>query len=346
MDTAKVAVLGASGYSGEELIAILSRHPRVDLVCVTSRQLAGKKIGEIMPRFALGRFGGIPFVSSDIESVSASGATVAFLALPHGLAHEFAQPLLERGLRVIDLSADFRIRDAAVYADYYGADHPAPALLPGAIYGMPEWYRDQIRSAKLIAAPGCYPTSIVLPLAPLLRGGLLDADSIVANSLSGVSGAGRKTDPAYLYAECNESARAYGIPKHRHLSEIEQELAAAHRRPVTISFAPHLVPLTRGILTTIHVGLSGGVTPEAVGRSLCAAYGDEPFVRLLGPGQCPEIKWVANTNFIDIGWQCDPRTGRLILMSAIDNLVKGASGQAVQSLNLICGWPETLGLRD
>lgn len=344
MNLENVAVVGASGYSGEELIRLLMRHPGVNLVSVTSRQHVGKVIEEVYPRFRGLKFSKVKFVESTPETIIGSGAKYVFLALPHGLAAEFAQPLLAAGLRVIDLSADFRIQDPAVYADFYGETHPAPELLSASVYGMPELYRDQIRVANLIASPGCYPTSIILPLVPLLKKRLLDPKSIVINSMSGVSGAGRNASIDYLYVECNESARAYGLPKHRHLSEIEQELSNAAGEKVMVSFAPHLVPLNRGILTTIHAMPSSGIGSDAITSAFEEAYGNEGFVRLLGTKALPEIKNVVYTNFIDIGWRHDPRTGRTILNSAEDNLVKGAAGQAIQSLNIMCGWPESWAL--
>ncbi|XHR27456.1 MAG: N-acetyl-gamma-glutamyl-phosphate reductase [Chthoniobacteraceae bacterium] len=344
MNLVKVAVVGASGYSGQELIRILMGHPGVDLVCVTSRQLAGKSIGEVYPRFQHQRFADVKFTASDAAAVVASGAKVAFLALPHGLAHEYAKPLIEGGLKVIDLSADFRLKSAAVFEEFYGTPHPAPDLLPQSVYGLPEIYRDQIRASSLIASAGCYPTSILLPLIPLLKAGLLDPATITVSSMSGVSGAGKKAAVDYLYCECNESARAYGVPKHRHLSEIEQELSNAAGAPVVISFTPHLIPVNRGIVSTTYASLKPGVGIEAITAALEAAYKSEPFVRLQGPTGGADIKNVVFTNFIDIAWRHDPRTGRVVLMSAEDNLVKGASGQAVQSLNLLCGWPETEGL--
>ncbi len=346
MNLVKVAIVGASGYSGQELIRLLMRHPYVDLACVTSRQYEGRTIAEVYPRFARHRFSDRKFAPATVEAVVASGATFAFLALPHGLAHEFAAPLLAAGIRLIDLSADFRLRDAAVFEEFYKGAHPAPELLDQSVYGIPEIYRKEIAASNLVASAGCYPTSIILPLVPLLRQRLIEPDSIIASSLSGVSGAGRKADIDLLYCECNESARAYGLPKHRHLSEIEQELSLAAGQPIIISFTPHLIPLSRGILTTLYTKLAAGVAPDAVGAALEQAYGSEPFVRLVGTTGSVDIKNVAQTNFIDIGWRHDPRTGRVILLSAEDNVVKGASGQAVQSLNLMCGWPETLALID
>lgn len=344
MNSEKVAVVGASGYSGEELIRLLMRHPAVELVCVTSRQHAGKTVETVFPRFQGHRFSTVEFSESTPAGIVASQARIVFLALPHGLAAEFAAPLLEAGLRVIDLSADFRLKDASVYKDFYGHDHPAPALLEQSVYGMPELYREQIRQAKLVASPGCYPTSIIIPLTPLLRRGLIDPASIVITSMSGVSGAGRKAEVEYLFVECNESTRAYGVPKHRHLSEIEQELSAAAGMKVTVSFAPHLIPVNRGILTTIHASPKSGVAAEEIAAALSESYASEPFVRLRGDGSFVDIKNVVFTNFIDLAWRHDPRTGRIVLFSAEDNLVKGAAGQAIQSLNLMCGWAETLGL--
>jgi len=346
MNRIKTAIVGASGYSGMELLRLLLGHPGVELTAVTSRQEAGKALGEVFPRFRKVAGADLTFIEPDPDAIAANGAQAAFLALPHGVAAEIARALLARGLRVLDLSADFRLRDPAVYEEFYGHAHPAPDLLAQAVYGLPEIRAEQIRAASLIAAPGCYPTSILLPLLPLLRGNLIDPATIVANSMSGVSGAGRKPDLTLLFCECNESARAYGIPKHRHLSEIEQELSLAAGENVVISFLPHLIPVTAGIATTTTAKLLEGVAPEAVGQALEQAYQDQPFVRLLGRGSCADTKNVIRTNFIDIGWQHDPRTGRVILMSAEDNLGKGAGGQAVQSFNLMFGFSPTDGLQN
>jgi N-acetyl-gamma-glutamyl-phosphate reductase len=340
----KVVVVGASGYSGEELVHILSRHPRAELVAVTSRQAAGQLLGSVYPRFAGTRYAAMPFIPSEIPAIVASGADVAFLALPHGVAHEFAAPLLEAGLRVIDLSADFRIKDPEVYADFYGEPHHAPQLARESVYGLVEVYREQIASARLVASPGCYPTSILIPLIPLLREGLLDSTTLHVSSMSGVSGAGRNAKVEYLYAECNESVRAYGVPRHRHLAEIEQELSLAAGCSVRISFTPHLIPVTRGICTTIYAELMPGRNPDEVGQCFARAYGSARFVRLLEPPALPDTKNVTRTNFVDLAWRWDSRTGRVVLLSAEDNLVKGAAGQAVQSLNVLCGWPEEDGL--
>ena len=346
MNRVKTAIVGASGYTGMELLRLLLVHPGVELVAVTSRAEAGKSLDAVFPRFAKAPGGELTFIEPDPDAIAATGARVAFLALPHGVAAEIARALLDRGLKVIDLSADFRLRDAAVYEEFYQHPHPAPDLLAEAVYGLPEIRAGEIQTARLIAAPGCYPTSILLPLLPLLRANLIDPTTVVASSMSGVSGAGRKADLTLLFCECNESARAYGVPKHRHLAEIEQELTLAAGEKVTITFIPHLIPVNSGIVTTTTAKLRDGSSPESIGTALEAAYSSASFVRLLGRGGCADTKNVTRTNFIDIGWQHDPRTGRVILMSAEDNLGKGAGGQAVQCLNLLFGFPPTAGLQN
>lgn len=345
MSKTKVAVLGASGYSGIELLRILLRHPAAELVCVTSRQSAGKSVASVFPRFR-----GVEvaekrqFMAPDLDAIAATGAQVAILALPHGVAHEFAPGLLERGLRVIDLSADFRLDDAAVYEEFYDHAHPAPHLLNDAVYGLPEVNAAAIRSAKLVASPGCFPTSVLLPLIPLLRAGVLQPQSICVFSMSGVSGAGRKESIPLLFCECNESARAYSTPKHRHLSEMEQELSKAAGVPLRITFTPHIIPVTAGIATTIYAAPAAGREETDIDAVYREAYAGAPFVRLLGRNNPPDTRDVVRTNYCDIGWARDVRTGRLVLMSAEDNLWKGAAGQAVQSFNIMTGAPETAGL--
>ena len=341
-DASQVAVIGASGYAGEELVRLLLHHPQADLVAVTSRQFAGKTLAQVFPRFSHHeKVKSLRFVDLDSKQIT-EAAEIIFLALPHGVAADVAKPLVDRGARVIDLSADFRIKDAAVYKEFYGRNHSASELLGQAVYGLPEMYREKIREAQLVACPGCYPTSILLPLLPLMRTKIVDLASIVVTSLSGVTGAGRKVEADYLFAECNESIRPYGVPKHRHLSEIEQELSLVAKEKITVQFTPHLVPVNRGIVSTIYVDLR---EPGADVRRLYeSAYRDEPFVRLLGDERLPDTKNVIGTNFIDIAWKIDNRTGRLIVMSAIDNLIKGTSGQAIQCFNLMCGYSETAGL--
>ncbi len=340
----KVAVVGASGYSGKELLRLLLMHENVDLVCVTSRQSAGQKLTDVFPRFRGGKGDDLCFVQPEIDVITDSGAECAFLALPHGVAVDFAGALVKKGLRVIDLSADFRLEDVDVYQEYYDKQHPSPDLMKEAVYGLPEVYGEKIKSARLVASPGCYPTSILLPLIPVLAEGLIDPESIAVASMSGASGAGKKADTSLLFVEINESVRAYGAPKHRHLSEIEQELGNAAGSSVKISFVPHLMPVTAGIHSTMFSNLNVGVSSERVGEVLLAAYKNSTFVRLLGEGVFPDTKNVVGSNFIDIGWVVDERTGRLILLSAEDNLGKGASSQALQSFNLMFDLPENAGL--
>ena len=327
-----------------ELLRILLTHPAVDLVAATSRAEAGKRLDQVFPRFTKARSAGLAFCEPDPDHIASTGAEVAFLALPHGVAAEIARAMLERNIKVIDLSADFRLSSPEVYEEFYGQPHPATDLLENAVYGLPEIRADEIKNAKLVASPGCYPTGFILPLLPLVRENLIDHTTIVANSMSGVSGAGRKADLSLLFCECNESARAYGVPKHRHLSEIEQELGIAAGEKVTISFLPHLIPVNSGIATTTTAKLREGVTPEQIGAALEKAYSDAAFVRLLGRGKPADTKQVTRTNFIDIGYETDPRTNRVILMSAEDNLGKGAGGQAVQSFNIMHGLDQITGL--
>lgn len=351
-NSVRVAIVGASGYSGEELVRLLLRHPHAELTAVTSRASAGKTVAEVFPKFAhYPKAKELRFSDPNTELL-AKQADVVFLALPHGVAAEYAIPLLQLGCRVIDLSADFRLKSATVYKEFYAHDHPAPELLAKSVYGLPEVYRSEIKQAQLIASPGCYPTSILLPIIPLLKAGLIKPAGIIADSLSGVSGAGRKAELDYLFVECNESVRAYGVPKHRHLSEIEQELSNAAGTQVTIQFTPHLIPVNRGILSTLYLVPAKYFSTEAEAAELNAqikacyqkAYADEPFVRVLEGKALPDTKNVVGTNMVELAWRLDTRTGRLLVISAEDNIVKGASGQAVQSFNVLGGFPETAGL--
>jgi len=352
MKTKRVAIVGASGYSGEELVKLLLNHPHAELVAVTSRQSAGQTLAQVFPKFASHpKSRTLRFVEPNAERL-AEQAEVVFLALPHGVAAEYAVPLMKSSRVVIDLSADFRLKSAEVYKEFYAHDHPATELLAKSVYGLPEVYREQIMQASLIASPGCYPTSILLPTLPLLKAGLIKPHGIIADSHSGVSGAGRKAEIDYLFCECNESVRPYGVPKHRHLSEIEEQLSLAAGARVVIQFTPHLMPVNRGILTTLYLAPSehfndaagAAKLGEIISNCYTTAYGNEPFVRLLDGKALPDTKNVVGTNVCEIAWRLDPRTGRLIVMSAEDNLVKGASGQAVQCMNLRCGFPETAGL--
>jgi N-acetyl-gamma-glutamyl-phosphate reductase len=335
-------VVGASGYTGEELLTILLRHPAVDLRKVTSRQQAGSTLGSYYGFTGPGA--GLKF--EDIAPAALVGeADVFFLALPHGVAAEYAAPLVQAGKTVFDLSADFRLKDLASYKEFYHHDHPAPDLAALSVYGIPELYRKPLASASLVACPGCYPTSVILGLAPALRNGLIDAQQIVVTSLSGVSGAGRKADIALTYSEVNENMKAYSVPVHRHLPEIEQELSALAGAPLLISFTPHLVPLTRGMISTISAPLKDRSLSEEKARELFGEfYKGEPFVNVLPKGELPEARRVARTNRCDIAVRVDKRTGRLVIISALDNLGKGAAGQAVQAFNVRFGLPETAGL--
>jgi len=352
MNPVKVGIVGASGYSGEELVRLLLQHPLAEISTVTSRQYAGQTVAKVFPKFANHpRSKGLHF-SEPKSELLAKSAQIIFLALPHGVAAEFAVPLLDLGCQVVDLSADFRLKSAAIYKEYYGHDHPAPDLLSKSVYGLPEIHRAQIRNSQLIASPGCYPTSILLPLIPLLRAKLVKHTDIIADSLSGVSGAGRKLEIEYLFGECNESVRPYGVLRHRHLSEIEEQLTPAAGESVVIQFTPHLIPVNRGILTTLYLtpekpftGVGGAAAfVQQIAACYQSAYGQEPFIRLLEGKSLPDTKNVVGTNVIEIAWRTDPRTGRVIVMSALDNITKGASGQAVQSMNILCGYPETAGL--
>ncbi|MEN8662458.1 MAG: N-acetyl-gamma-glutamyl-phosphate reductase [Lentimonas sp.] len=337
------AIIGASGYSGEELVRLLSRHPNVQLAAVTSRSLAGQKVANVMPalRHAVGE---LEFTSSDpVELAQRDDLDVFFLALPHGVASEFASPLYKAGKTVIDLSADFRLNSTSNYENYYGHPHPAPELLKAAPYVIPELADDSWKKATLIACPGCYPTSVQIPLIPLLKTGVIKPDGIVINSYSGVSGAGRKVAEDFIYCERNESMKGYGLPKHRHLSEIEEQLEKAAFADCIVQFNPHLAPMSRGISTTI-VAKSNGVMIKRLYEVWDKAYAGKPFVSVLPTGTCPDTKHVTGSNRADISAVYDPRTDNFVITSVIDNLLKGASGQAVQILNLKSGFEETAGL--
>ncbi|MEZ5274931.1 MAG: N-acetyl-gamma-glutamyl-phosphate reductase [Opitutaceae bacterium] len=339
-----VGIIGASGYSGEVLVRLLLRHPAVNLKAITSRQHAGKSLESVMPAMR-GLAPDAVFDPSEAEALAArDDIDLFFLALPHGAAASFARPLVDAGRRVIDLSADFRISDTAVYSEYYGAAHPDPELLPRASYVIPEWADGSWRERPLVAAPGCYPTSVLVPLLPLIQDGLVDTASVVVNSFSGVSGAGRKVAEDYLYCERTESAKAYGLVRHRHLAEIEEQMGLARKGPVVIQFTPHLAPMRRGIATTIVVPAAAGQTLESLEACWERTYRGRPFVQRLERGSTPDTKDVVGTNRIDMAATHDPRTGNFIITSAIDNLMKGASGQAVQIMNLWFDLPETEGL--
>lgn len=339
----KVAIVGAAGYSGEELVHILSRHPDVELAVVTSRQHAGKVISDVIPTMR-NLDNGLSFSASDPQTLASnSDIDIVFLALPHGVASEYAVPLAEAGKVVIDLSADFRLNSTDLYKKYYGQEHPAPEWLTKAPYVLADWADDSWKESRLIACPGCYPTSVLLPLLPLIRENVITGEGIVINSYSGVSGAGKKVDELYLFSERTDSVTAYGLGTHRHLSEIEEQLSLEKGEEVVVQFTPHLVPMKRGIASTICIsGVNG--TIEDVYHAWKNAYAAKPFVNLLPSGKSPDTKYIQKSNRIDFSGYLDERTGNLLITSAEDNLVKGASGQAVQIMNLFCGYQETAGL--
>jgi N-acetyl-gamma-glutamyl-phosphate reductase len=339
----KVGIIGAAGYSGEVLVKILLGHPQARLAAVTSRTHAGKPLAKVMPALQ-GRDAGLVFTEPDPAVLARSDLDLIFLALPHGAAATYARALVPAGKRVIDLSADFRITRLETYQKYYG-EHHAPELLPQARFVLPELTPPAWRTeAKLVAAPGCYPTSVLVPLVPLLQAGLLSRSHIVANSFSGVSGAGRKVEETYLFVERAESAKAYGLTKHRHLAEIEEQLEQRTGAPTVIQFNPHLAPMRYGIATTITVPAAAGATIEGLYAAWRAAFAASPFVTLLPAGETPDTAHVVGSNRVAISAVHDPRTGNFVLTSALDNLWKGASGQAVQIMNLWSGFAETAGL--
>jgi N-acetyl-gamma-glutamyl-phosphate reductase len=339
----RVAVVGASGYTGLELLRILLRHPEVEIAVVTSERRAGTPLASAFP--SLRGLVDLDFAAADAGAI-AGRAELAFAALPHSASAPMVRDLRKAGLPVVDLSADFRLRDASTYAEWYGP-HPAPELLGSAVYGLPELHREALRGAEFVAAPGCYPTSVLLPLAPFLRRGLVEPGSLVVDAKSGVSGAGRKLEEGYLFAELDENCRAYKVGGvHRHVPEMEEQASGVAREPVRIAFVPHLLPAIRGIVTSVHARLRRPLDGAGAHRILAEAYAEEPFVRVLPAGETPSLAAVRGSNFCDVAAFVDTRTGGLILLSALDNLVKGAGGQGVQCMNLMCGFEETWGLRE
>jgi N-acetyl-gamma-glutamyl-phosphate reductase len=339
--TIEVGIIGASGYTGGELLRLLCRHPSLRVTWATSRQHAGVGVGDVYPH--LGNFSDVVFSSPDPAAMPA-GVRGVFVALPHVEAMAVVPALLARGVKVVDLSADFRLRDAGVYSRAYGHPHTAPELLAEAVYGLTEHARDRVRSARLVANPGCYPTATLLALLPLARRGMLGDFGAIVDAKSGVSGAGRGLKQGSLYCEVNEGLTPYNVGRHRHQPEMEQELAAAAGGTVALTFAPHLVPLSRGMEATIYIVPARGANLQGVGAVLRETYAGEPFVKVLPDGKLPAVRDVAGTNLCRVGVTDDPRGGRVVLVSVIDNLVKGASGQAVQNMNLMLGVGETEGL--
>jgi N-acetyl-gamma-glutamyl-phosphate reductase len=339
MDKIAVAILGASGYTGAELIRILAGHPAVRIAALAADRKAGQPVAAVFPQFTGLK---LPDLVA-LDKIAWDGIDAVFCALPHGTTQEVIAALPER-LKVVDLSADFRLRDLDEYARWYGHAHRAPELQKIAVYGLTEHNRKAIAKARLVANPGCYPTSAALPLMPLLADRLIDPDEIVIDAKSGVTGAGRALKENILFAEVAEGMQAYGVGAHRHAPEIDQSLSEAAGRPVVASFTPHLIPINRGMESTIYVQLAAKASVEDLRASLAKKYADEPFVQVMPQGSIPETRFVRGSNMCQMSVTADRRPGRAILSSVIDNLTKGASGQAVQNLNAMYGLPETLGL--
>jgi len=332
----KAGLVGVTGYTGMELARLMTHHSNMELVRATSRSEAGKSLADIYPFLTRLPLGDLVITQPDPADL-ANECDVVFLAVPHKTAMEIGAALLEEGVKVVDLSADFRINDKATYEKWYDVEHTQADLLSEAVYGLPELYLDQIMGARLIANPGCYPTSAILGLAPALEAKVIETNDIVIDSKSGTSGAGRGANVGTLFCEVADNFRAYSLPSHRHTPEIEQEISKVAGTDITVSFNTHLLPIDRGILSTIYTKLTADTSLEEIHDLYTDFYADKPLVRILPMGQLPETRFVRGTVFCDIGLVVDPRTGRLIIISAIDNLCRGASGQALMNANLICG---------
>ncbi len=337
----KAGVIGATGYAGQQLTGLLVNHPQAEVAFVSSNSYAGQKFSDVYPQFY--RVLDQTLLSTEEAMQAMDGVDVVFTALPNGLVFDIAQKAMEKNVKLIDFSADFRLDDAQVYEKWYKTEHTAKHLIRQQVYGLPELWRDRIKGARLIANPGCYTTASILAVSALLREeGLIDPDRIIIDAKSGITGSGRKKDISLLYAEAGESVKAYGIANHRHTPEIEQELSKVAGREICLQFTPHLMPMKRGILATIYVDLQKDVTEEDLYQVYEKYYGAEPFVRIRR-GMC-ETRFVVGTNFCDISVRVDPRTHRAVITSCIDNMMKGAAGQALQNMNIICGLKETAGL--
>jgi len=341
---AKIGVLGASGYTGAELVRMLLRHPRSEIVLLTAERSAGKPMREVFPQFS--PYDLPALVAIDGFDWAKAGLDVAFCALPHATTQKVIKQLLAHApaTKVVDLSADFRLHDTAAYAKWYGHDHHAPELQKEAVYGLTEIHRREIKKARLVANPGCYTSCAQLPLIPLIKNKAIDLDEIVIDAKSGMTGAGRAAKEAMLFSEVSEGFHAYGVGHHRHMAELDQEFSLAAGREVIVTFTPHLVPMNRGILSTIYVRGKRGRTPQDLHALLLKFYAKELFVHVLPFGETPQTRHVRGSNMTFIGVASDRIEGRAIVISALDNLVKGAAGQAIQNMNLVMGYPETLGL--
>lgn len=338
----KAGIIGATGYAGQELVRILLQHRETEIVWYGSRSYVDQKFSSV--------FGNVFQIVEDVckgdDLLALSReADVIFTATPQGyLAGVLNEEILENA-KVIDLSADFRIKDPAVYEMWYGIKHQSPQFIEEAVYGLCEINREPIKDARLIANPGCYPTCSTLSIYPLAKAGLIDLDTLIIDAKSGTSGAGRGAKVPNLYCEVNENIKAYGVSTHRHTPEIEEQLSYAGGQKVVLNFTPHLIPMNRGILITAYAKYKEGVTPDQIRKAYEEAYRDEYFVRVLEVGVCPETKWVEGSNFVDVNVKVDERTGRVIMMGAMDNITKGAAGQAVQNMNILFGQDEAEGLR-
>jgi len=338
----KVGIIGSTGYAGQELVRILLQHRKVNIIWYGSKNYLDKKYYEIyqnMFQLVTDRC-----LEDNLEDL-AKQADVIFTATPQGYLASLLNENILTNTKVIDLSADYRLKDVGVYTDWYKLVHKSPQFIKEAVYGLPEIHREAIKKAKLIANPGCYPTCSILTIAPLIKEGMIDPNSIIIDAKSGTSGAGRGAKVNNLYCEVNENIKAYGISTHRHTPEIEQELGSLTGKPITINFTPHLVPMNRGILVTAYATLIKNLSYDEVKAIYKQYYGKEYFIRLLDKGVCPETRWVEGSNYVDINYVIDQRTNRIIMMGAIDNLVKGAAGQAVQNMNLMFGFEEMEGLQ-
>ena len=344
MSKLKIAIAGATGYSGEELIRLLLNHPHVEITHLAASAKWDKPalVSDVFPRFA--RLSKLQIESLEPQRLAAS-CDIAFLALPHGVAMELAPDLLSAGKKVIDLSGDFRLKDAALFTQWYGKAHTSGGLLKDAVYGIPELAGPAIAKANLIANPGCYATSVILACAPLLQSGLVERDWMVIDAKSGLTGAGRKAEPDLMFAEMNENLWAYKVNHHQHVPEIEQALAPfSGGQPLGFCFVPHIIPVNRGILSSIYLRLAKQATWQQVDKIYRDFYRNAPFIRIRPENQWPQLRDVQGTNYCDIAFAVDVAKRGLIVSAAIDNLLKGASGQAVQNMNLMCGWPEATGL--
>src|SRR4030043_15720 len=336
----RVGIIGATGYTGVELLRLLLHHPEVEVTALTSQKYAGVPIDQAFP--SLMKQLQVKCEELSVDQVSKKTDFI-FTAVPHKTAMETVPLFYQKGKRVVDLSADFRFKDPAVYEKWY-QKHTSADLLSESVYGLPELHREKIRKAKIVGNPGCYPTGALIGLLPLVKKGLISLESIVVDSKSGVSGAGRDVVLGSLFCEVNEGVKAYKIFKHRHLPEIEQELSQLARSKVTVTFVPHLIPMDRGILTTLYVNLSRKMKTEEVLNHFQDYYRKEPFVRIYPKGKIPNTKDVRGSNYCDIGVNVNESDGRVVIVTAIDNLAKGASGQAIQNMNIMLGYPETMGL--